>query len=284
MLAFLTELEEHAAQLDRMSKGAKISSVAGSSVGAVGGVLSVVGLALIPVTAGLSLTLTMAGVGLGITSGVNNIVTTATSVGVNHTHQKKANNVFLNFMEDVQSIQDCLEEKTDQLGANVEPSAIDMAVGVGVIASNVGTVGRDINSMTGAATFNVLQTEKVIRSAVRVAHEGALQNVPQVLDGPDLSQAAVNGSLTASHGVRSLFFAANALFIGMDVFFITKDSMSLAKGCETKVSKLIRARAALWLSEIESWEKICDALCESKLTKEDNRAVLEKPFYSVDMH
>ncbi|GLD73055.1 uncharacterized protein AKAME5_002438000 [Lates japonicus] len=40
MLEFLKDLEDSAVQLDRMSKGAKISSVAGSSVGAVGGKLS----------------------------------------------------------------------------------------------------------------------------------------------------------------------------------------------------------------------------------------------------
>ncbi|CAG5897255.1 unnamed protein product, partial [Menidia menidia] len=74
MLEFLGQLEESAVQLDRMNKGAKISSVAGSSVGAVGGVLSIVGLALIPVTAGVSLALTMTGVGLGVTSGVNSLL------------------------------------------------------------------------------------------------------------------------------------------------------------------------------------------------------------------
>ncbi|KAI3359516.1 hypothetical protein L3Q82_013907 [Scortum barcoo] len=90
MLQFLKDLEETAVQLDRMNKGAKISSVAGSSVGAVGGVLSIVGLALIPFTAGVSLALTMTGVGLGITSGVNSAVTTATEIGVNRKYQKKA--------------------------------------------------------------------------------------------------------------------------------------------------------------------------------------------------
>lgn len=75
MLKFLDELEQCAVQLDKMSKGSKISSVAGSSAGAIGGVLSIVGLALIPVTAGASLALTMTGVGLGITSGLNSAVT-----------------------------------------------------------------------------------------------------------------------------------------------------------------------------------------------------------------
>ncbi|KAK1878009.1 Apolipoprotein L3 [Dissostichus eleginoides] len=108
----LKDLEEHAVQLDRMNKGAKISSVAGSSVGAVGGVLSIVGLALIPVTARVSLALTLTGVGMGITSGVNGAVTTATEIGVNCKHQRKAKEVFESFRKDVQCLQDCLEEVT----------------------------------------------------------------------------------------------------------------------------------------------------------------------------
>ena len=93
MLQFLKDLEESAVQLDRMSKGAKISSVAGSSLGAVGGVLSIAGLVLIPITAGLSLGLTMTGVVLGITNGVNSAVTTITEMKVNSTctQQRKIN-------------------------------------------------------------------------------------------------------------------------------------------------------------------------------------------------
>ncbi|KAG7460104.1 hypothetical protein MATL_G00217720 [Megalops atlanticus] len=61
MHKFLGALEERAVQLDRMKTGASISSVAGSTVGLAGGVVSIVGLALAPVTAGASLTLTMVG-------------------------------------------------------------------------------------------------------------------------------------------------------------------------------------------------------------------------------
>ena len=80
MLKFLDEMEGCAVQLDRMSMGSKISTVAGSSVGAVGGILAIVGLALAPVTAGVSLGLTMGGVGMGVTSAVNSAVTTVTEM------------------------------------------------------------------------------------------------------------------------------------------------------------------------------------------------------------
>ncbi|XP_034075543.1 uncharacterized protein apol isoform X3 [Gymnodraco acuticeps] len=170
----LKDLEEHAVQLDRMNKGAKISSVAGSSVGAVGGVLSIVGLALIPVTAGVSLALTMTGVGMGITSGVNSAVTTATEIGVNHTYQKKAREVFESFMEDVQCLQECLEEVTER-----ETIHIDV-LGVGKVFAKAGVIG---------------------------------------------------------------------------------------------------ARAALWRSEVDSWQKIHDLLCEGLKISEENKAILETPIF-----
>ncbi|XP_023249593.1 uncharacterized protein LOC111644867 [Seriola lalandi dorsalis] len=283
MLQCLKDLEDIAVQLDKMSKGAKISSVAGSSVGAVGGVLSIVGLALIPVTAGVSLALTMTGVGLGITSGVNGIVTTATEVGVNVTQEKKASEVFKVFNEDVQILQDCLEEVTSQTVSKIKASVSGVAQGVGIVFSKVCAVGKGIDSLVDAASaVKVLQSEKVFTGVGKVvAQEGkALRNVPRVAsDIPDIGQAAVKGPLALSNSARAGFIGLNALFLGMDIFFICKDSINLAKGSETKVSKFIRARAALLSSEIESWEKIRDSLCQSLLTSERKQGTLETPFY-----
>ncbi|XP_047428592.1 uncharacterized protein apol isoform X2 [Mugil cephalus] len=283
MLQFLNELEETAVQLDRMNKGAKISSVAGSSVGAVGGVLSIVGLALIPFTAGVSLALTMTGVGLGITSGVNSLVTTATEVGVNATQQKKASAVFESFMEDVQRLQDCVEEVTKQTISRLEANMVDVAVGVGRIAVKVGSIGKGIDSIVDAASaVKLLKSEELISSAGKVvAQEGkALRNVPRVAaDIPDIGQAAVKGPLALTRSARAGFIALNALFLGMDIFFICKDSIGLAKGSEAEVSQFIRARAALWSSEMDSWEKIHDCLNKGLLTSGKKSAVLETRFY-----
>ncbi|XP_047428594.1 uncharacterized protein LOC124998334 isoform X1 [Mugil cephalus] len=270
MLQFLNELEETAVQLDRMNKGAKISSVAGSSVGAVGGVLSIVGLALIPFTAGVSLALTMTGVGLGITSGVNSLVTTATEVGVNTTQQKKASAVFQTFMEDMQRLQDCVEEVTKQTISRLE-------------ASKAGCIGKGVDSIVDAASaVKLLKCEELIFGAGKVVAQEAkaLCNVPRVAaDIPDIGQAAVKGPLALARPARAGFIALNALFLGMDIFFICKDGIGLAKGSEAKVSQFIRARAALWSSEMDSWEKIHDCLNKGLLTSGEKSAVLETPFY-----
>ncbi|XP_030262549.1 uncharacterized protein LOC115574970 [Sparus aurata] len=283
MLQFLTDLEEGAVKLDSMNKGARISGVAGSSVGAVGGVLSIVGLALIPVTAGVSLGLTIGGAALGVTSGVNSAVTTATEIGVNRTQQNKASEVFQSFMEDVQSLQDCLGKVMGQIGSNLEASDKELVVGVGKVLSIVGAVGKGIDALVDAASnLKLLNSEEVILSVGKVvAQEGkALRNVPRVAsDIPDITQAAVKGPLALTKSARAGFIAANAIFLGMDLIFICKDGYSLSKGSETEVSKFLRARAALWSSEIVSWKKIHDSLCKGQKTSEEHRAVLDKTFY-----
>ncbi|KAG7504872.1 apolipo L4 [Solea senegalensis] len=264
MVQSLQDLEDVAVQLDRMNKGAKISSVTGSSVGAIGGVLSIVGLALIPVTAGLSLGLTATGLGLGITSGVNSAVTTATEIGVNAKQQNKAKEVFQRFMEDVQSLQGCLDDVTNETLSKMEKDLIDLAEGVDGVLNN-----------------DKLNKEVIAGVGKVVAEEGrALLNVPRLVsDIPDIGQAAAKGSLALSKSARAGLIGLNALFIGMDVFFICKDSISLAKGTETEVSQFIRARAALWRSEVEAFQRMHDSLCKGQPTSEKNEALLETPYY-----
>ncbi|XP_078808010.1 uncharacterized protein LOC111947732 isoform X6 [Oryzias latipes] len=291
MLQFLKELEENAVQLDRMNKGAKISSVVGSSVGAVGGVLSIVGLALIPVTAGVSLALTMAGVGMGVTSGVNSIVTTATELGVNRTHQKKASEVFQSFMEDVTKLQDCLKEvgavavaAGSAAGAVVAAGSAAGAVVAAGSAAEVGAAAGAVVAAGSAAEVGAAAGVGAAAAAGAGAAGGtaaaALRSVPKVAsDIPDIGQAAVKSSLALSKSARAGLIAVNALFLGMDLFFICKDSISLAEGSETEVSQFIRARAALWSSEMDSWKKIHDSLCDGQQTSGKKEALLETPFY-----
>uniref|UniRef100_A0A8C6UQ09 Si:ch73-233k15.2 n=1 Tax=Neogobius melanostomus TaxID=47308 RepID=A0A8C6UQ09_9GOBI len=277
MQQFLSELEDSAVQLDRMNMGARISSVAGSSVGAVSGVLSIIGLALIPVTAGASLALIMTGVGLGITSGVNSAVTTFTEIGVNRSQQKRASETFQKFMEDVKNIQDCLDNITS-------PSQnSDKANMAKVVTKVLGTVGKGIDFLVDAASAaKQLRSEAVLASAGKVvAEEGkALRNVPRVASElPDMGQAAARGPLALSRGARGGFIALNALFLGMDMFFIVKDSMNLARGSETKVSKIIRARSALWRSEMDSWQKIYELLEKGQVSFQNKEGILKTEFY-----
>ncbi|XP_072224834.1 uncharacterized protein [Leuresthes tenuis] len=286
MLQFLNEMEECAVQLVKMKKGALISSVAGSSVGAVGSGLSIAGLALIPFTAGLSLGLTIGGTVMGITSGVNSAVTTFTEMGVNSKYRNKADDIIKNLMNEMQNLQKCLEQVISQPVTQIEVSYfLSKATFKGVtnvlsVAWSFRSLSKDVSDIKLIKNGNV-----IIREGKVVAKEGkALRNIAEVAtevatDGKDVGQATVKGTLATSKSARAGFIAVNALCLGMDIFFICKDSISLAKGSETEVSQFIRARAALWSSEIDSWRKIRDSLNEGLQTSEKRKAVLETPFY-----
>ncbi|KAK7895606.1 hypothetical protein WMY93_020931 [Mugilogobius chulae] len=101
MLQFLDDVEACAVQLDRVNKGARICSVLGSSVGLIGGILSIV----------VSVALIGAGAGLGVCSGANAEVTTATETGVNLTQKKKADDAFEMFMKDMNALHQCLDDR-----------------------------------------------------------------------------------------------------------------------------------------------------------------------------
>lgn len=280
MLQFLCQVEACAVQLDQMNMGAKISSVVGSSVGAVGGVLSIIGLALTPVTFGTSMALTLTGVGMGVTSGVNTIVTTATEIGVNRTQKNKASEAFDNFMKDVNVVQECLDKITHEYIDNLQDNLV---VGGLKVDGKAAVVAKGIDSLVDCiSALKVLQTEKMVATAGKVAAtEGkALGSVSKVAsDLPEMSQAALQGPLAMSTVARGGLIAVNVLFIGMDVFFIVKDSFCLYKGSETQISKYLRARAALWSSVIDSWQKICDSLERGQQYVEQNQNLLRILFY-----
>ncbi|MCJ8739714.1 hypothetical protein PDJAM_G00050410 [Pangasius djambal] len=278
MLQFLSDLEEAAVELDKMKKGSNISTVAGSSVGIAGGVLSIVGLALAPVTAGVSLALTLTGAGLGVTSGVNGIVTGITEIAVNSHHGKNANDIFSSFMGDVKKILVFMEEVVSSDGPIAGPHGVTTAFKVGKLAVCAGGVGKGIDAIADAASaVKKLRSEEVISQAVNLGLQEAKagRSIPKLAaDLPDIGQVAKGTSLALSKSARVGFIGLNALFIGLDVLFICKSGMSLAKGTKNEVAQFIRSRAALWRSEVEAWEKIHDHLCKGISTFGKNWQIL----------
>ncbi|KAF4092578.1 hypothetical protein AMELA_G00022530 [Ameiurus melas] len=283
MFEFLSDLEEAAVELDKMKKGSNISTVAGSSVGIAGGVLSIVGIALTPVTAGASLALTLTGIGLGVTSGINGFVTGITEIAVNSHQMKNANNIFIRFMEDVQKIQRYIEDVARVQGPIASVHGVTTAAEVGKLAARAGAVGKGIDAIVdGVSAVKVLRSEEVIAKAVNIGLQEAnvSRSIPKLAaDLPDIGQLAKGTPLAISKSARAGFVTLNALFIGVDVFFIAKSGISLAKGSKNEVAQLIRSRSVLWRSEVEAWEKIYNHLFEGIAGFYKNREILEQPFY-----
>ncbi|XDV12268.1 hypothetical protein PO909_000977 [Leuciscus waleckii] len=280
----LSDLEENAVKLDKMKKGASISAVTGSSVGIIGGAFSIAGLALVPVTAGVSLGLTIAGVSLAMTSAVNGLVTGLTEAGVNRWHGTKKLNIFHQYMDDVKKILNCLDQASSQ--EHVEGpdgfgiiTHVKLVLRAGALGGGIGYRIVDLVDLSSAV--NVLKTEEVIVAATKVGLQGtqSARNIPKLAaDLPDIGKLAKVTPLALTKSARAGFIGLNALFIGLDVFFICKEGINLANGSKSEASQLIRSRAALWRSELEAWKKIHDSLCIGIWRFRKSQEVLEQPF------
>lgn len=210
MEQFLIELEENAVQLDRMKLRAKISSVVGSSVGAAGGIISIAGIA-VPSHCWVSLGLTITGASLGITRRVNSLTTGITEMKVHSIHEKKAREVFQSLMEDVESLQECLDDVARK-EALLGQRGLDVLVGTGKAIGTSGAIGKGIDS--------IVDCDSGLK-AVK-----AFTNEDQIIS---------TGKLACQDG-KALSIPTNVLFIGLDVVFICKDRISLAKGSKSERS------------------------------------------------
>ncbi|XP_061080687.1 uncharacterized protein LOC133115005 [Conger conger] len=271
MQQYLVALEEEAVKLDRMKMGASISSVVGSSVSLVGGIVSIVGLALVPVTAGASLALTMVGAGLGVTSGVNSMITGITEFSINTYQGKKVKGIFLSYFEDMETMLECLEKVARCIIPNTVPGRLDVLIVVGKFTKSTGGVAFAIESIADCAS-----AKKKLASTSSTTH-----NIPNKVDDlTNLGQLAKGTPLALSKSARAGFIALNSIFMGVDLFFICKGSISLANGGKSEVSKIIRGRASLWKTELDAWEKIHGSLCIGRLSFERSEEVLQRSFYT----
>lgn len=274
MFEYLDKMEENSNQLNKMYLGSRISSIAGSSVGAAGSVLTIVGLALIPVTAGLSLGLTIGGISLGVTSGVSNLVTTLTEVGVNKNERKKASETFDNFREDVEVLYECLDK-----AALNKMSQQDLAAVIDKLSFLPSPEVEPPLDTHAAFTSTEFKAEYLIKSTGQLmvmVGRGASKLAWEI---PDIGQAVVRGAAASARVARAGLIAANAVFICVDMFFIVKDGVSLAKDSKSEVAEFLRARATLWRSQMKSWEELCTSQKEGQKRLKKHQAVLKMPFY-----
>ncbi|XP_032891484.1 apolipoprotein L3-like [Amblyraja radiata] len=105
---YIVELRTIADDIDNYHQGATIANIAGTSTGALGGILTIAGIVAAPFTMGTSLVLTGVGLGAGVLGGVTNIVANITDNLKQNNEQKRVNEI-------VEQYQDMTKHLTDTL-------------------------------------------------------------------------------------------------------------------------------------------------------------------------
>eukprot|EP00079_Xenopus_tropicalis_P030289 XP_012826103.1 PREDICTED: apolipoprotein L3-like [Xenopus tropicalis] len=203
------ELRTIADGIDTFHKNATIASVFGSSVGIVGGITTIAGLALAPVTFGASLPVAMAGVGVATAGGITGA---ASSIADTANIRKKGKRVE-KIIQTVQLDIEQLEKLLESINNDIE----DMKRQMGVKDADIARVSvRGVFAAVEIARLAQLATVSTTAArAAQVAAQGAK------------AAAAVSGVLTA-------------LFIFVDIAFVAKGAKDLKDGAKAEQAKQIR--------------------------------------------
>ncbi|KAL0970071.1 hypothetical protein UPYG_G00236760 [Umbra pygmaea] len=111
----LDKLRVLADGLERVHQGTTIGSLAGSVIGAAGGITSIVGLILAPFTLGASLIVTGVGVGVAVAGGATAGVSNITNMVNQFTDRQAIKNIIKEFQEKMNSVVISLQDIADGL-------------------------------------------------------------------------------------------------------------------------------------------------------------------------
>ncbi|XP_066498888.1 apolipoprotein L6-like [Hoplias malabaricus] len=272
MFQFLSALEEAAVQFDKMKFRSSITTVVGSSLSIVASVLSLAGLALAPSTSGWSLSLTAIGLWLGVTSGVTSLVTGIFKAVIDYQQGSTTNDIFKDFMEDVQKVLDCIEKASSR---KREVPHLDFNV-----LKNVKKYGKElwksVNDIKSAhEALENLKSEEVTKASDCQKATKSCSIPSLAAECPDLGPLAKDTPLVVSKTASIWKILTNSLSIGMDLYAIYKESISLFRGDKSEASELIHSRSTLLRSEIEVWGKFHDYLLKGEASYQKSLKILE---------
>ncbi|XP_052604165.1 apolipoprotein L6-like [Peromyscus californicus insignis] len=209
--------------IDKSHQKATKTKVVSNSASAVSGIMSLLGLALAPVTAGGSLILTTAGAGLGVVAGVTNIVTDVKENSRNKRALAEANRVM---------------PTSDQELEEVRGKKMAYVTTTGAVVSKCGTAWETINNHIRA--LRLTKTHPHVTSAAKKLMSGgqvSTQTSRQVQKAFGGTALAMSKKALMSNGLLAAFFLAR------DIHSLYEDWKELEARTPTELAKELRERA-----------------------------------------
>ncbi|XP_060979960.1 apolipoprotein L2-like [Dama dama] len=241
LVELISKLQELADNVDKVHRDCTISNVVTHSTGALSGALTILGLALAPVTAGASVALLATGIGLGAASAVTAV---STSI-VEHVSRSSAENKASQLMS--------IAVKKWKVLLEVLKSNPHIVVTTEKLAKAEKHLERNIHAMeTGEANPDSAANANILVSPGRISAP-AIQQV----------EAALKGTASAvTKGARIVGGATAGVFLLMDVSFLVKESMHLHDGAKTASAENLRQRVRELERKLEELTQIYKHLQE----------------------
>ncbi|MGH0128819.1 UNVERIFIED_CONTAM: hypothetical protein FKN15_036365 [Acipenser sinensis] len=211
---YISELCAIADGVDRFHKKATIASITGGAVSAAGGVTAITGLILAPFTFGTSLIVSAVGLGVATAGGVTSASANISDTVSNSFDRKKVEKIIEGYQSEMKDISECL-----------------VFVEKGMESMHRFDLSKVNDSMYSQAFPKI---GGALQKGTRVG--GQINEIVQVVQ---LARLA-GGAATAVRVVSVASVVLSGLSVGLDVFFIAKDSMELRKGAKTQFAAKIR--------------------------------------------
>uniref|UniRef100_A0A8D2D935 Apolipoprotein L3 n=1 Tax=Sciurus vulgaris TaxID=55149 RepID=A0A8D2D935_SCIVU len=221
--AHIEKLHALADRVDKVHKDCTISNVVANSTGAVSGILTILGLALAPVTAGVSLALAATGVGLGTAA----TVTTVSTIIVEHSNTLSAQ----------AEASGLLSTSSDRM------KVVREVVGFGAsrafsLTKNFLQVLEDIGKHIRAIKL-AKTNSRLLANAQRLMTTGRVS----VRSAKQVQKAFGGTALAMTKGTRLMGAATAGFFLLMDVVSLVQDSKHLHEGAKAESAQELRQKA-----------------------------------------
>ncbi|XP_069855970.1 apolipoprotein L2-like [Dipodomys merriami] len=231
----IRRLRALAEEVSKVHKDCTISSIVANSTAVASGLMTLSGLALAPFTAGLSLGLSLGGIGLGaaasVTSAATSIVEETNTLSV----RDEASNL----------VSASLETLNDYLVAAAK-TAPKVVLASDEFLQSLTKLGKHVCAF------------KQARANPQLLHQAkGLMNTWRSSRGFESVERAFGGTaLAMTRGARILGAVPTGVFLGMDVTSLVQDSQHLSKGAELELAKELHWVAQELESKLEFLVKV----------------------------
>lgn len=271
----IIELRKIAQNITMHHRNTNIAQLPASGLGITGGVLTIAGLLTVPLTGGVSLGLTIAGIILGVAGGATGLGATATDLGIMIDRSKKAKKQM-----------ELHQNRTEELSQSFEAFSKEAKVLDFLSTIAMEQVIQDIFIRHGG------QASKTVIKGVKTISTGSflmIKSLPSCCKAvvlmnrsvtgaeniaTNIAKAAVKGTPAAASKVLKIAgMTFSAIGIAIEVITVVIAIYDLATGSETTTSKHLNKVADDLESEMKDMNKIYEKMKESSYDKSSKTCI-----------